>query len=213
MKIAIGGMIASGKSTLVKNLSKKLGYDRMDEYTNGDEVFETLLKWLYEGKQDVEMLLQIYFLHKHWTTQALYGGDVVVDRDIIEHWIFAQENIKDKPEILNMYNAVFHAYMNTHRKPDLYIILDMNWGTFEERITKRGRSQEVDNFDENAVYFLNLLRIYVEKIKAQCAIYNIPYTIIKVDGLSEQEVLEQAYLYVKYFEKSIENYGEWLVWV
>ena len=82
------------------------------------------------------MLLQIYFLHKHWTTQALYGGDVVVDRDIIEHWIFAQENIKDKPEILNMYNAVFHAYMNTHRKPDLYIILDMNWGTFEERIKK-----------------------------------------------------------------------------
>ena len=75
-------------------------------------------------------------------------------------------------------------------------------------LRKRGRSQEVDNFDENAVYFLNLLRIYVEKIKAQCAIYNIPYTIIKVDGLSEQEVLEQAYLYVKYFKKSIENYGE-----
>jgi len=42
---------------------------------------------------------------------------------------------------LNMYNGLFHQYMNNVKHPDLYIILDVDWASFMERIKKRGRKQ------------------------------------------------------------------------
>lgn len=196
MKIAIGGMIASGKSTLVKQLAKKLGFPAMDEFADEDVVFNTLLGWLYEGVDDVEMLLQVYFLHKHWKTQNQYQGDVVVDRHIVEHWLFAQENLQSKKEVLNMYNGLFHQYMNDTRNPDLYIILDMDWKTFEERMMKRGRQQEVENFEKNKDYFKSLMKNYVPKLTSQCIIYDIPFVVINTTGMTEQEVLDKSMEYV-----------------
>jgi deoxyadenosine/deoxycytidine kinase len=111
MKISVGGMIASGKSTLVKRLGEALNIPVMEEFEKDDEVFNTLLKWLYEQKNDVEMLLQIYFIHNHWLNQQKYNGNFIVDRDLVEHWLFAQHNLKKMPTIMNMYNGVFHAYM------------------------------------------------------------------------------------------------------
>jgi len=72
MKISVGGMIASGKSTLVKRLGEALELPVMEEFERNDEVFNTLLKWLYEQKSNVEMLLQIYFIHNHWLNQVKY---------------------------------------------------------------------------------------------------------------------------------------------
>lgn len=192
MKIAIGGMIASGKSTLVENLSKEFALQKMDEFDKNDEVFDTLLKWLYEGRENVEMLLQIYFLHKHWKSQKEIKGNVIVDRHIIEHWLFAQINLAKTPEVLNMYNGLFHQYMNSVVHPDLYIILDMDWDTFKERIMKRGRGQEVENFGQNENYFKYLMDGYVRKLKAQCEIYNIPSIVIDTSGMTEDGVFDAA---------------------
>ncbi len=192
MKIAVGGMIASGKSTLVKGLAKELGYDVLDEFRNDDEVFNTLLRWLYEGKDDVEMLLQVYFLHKHYKTQLEKTQDVVVDRHIIEHWLFAQENLKHKPEVLNFYNGLFHSYMNTVTQPDLYIILDISWDTFVRRIKKRGRAQEMDNIENNWNYFYNLLKTYKSKLEAQCKVYDIPYVVLNDDFNTEEDTVREG---------------------
>lgn len=197
MKIAVGGMIASGKSTLVKQLAKKYDVSSLDEFRQDDEVFNTLLQWLYEGKEHVEMLLQVYFLHKHWEAQREFKGDVIVDRHIIEHWLFAQTNLKSKPEVLNMYNGLFHQYMNDVIHPDLYIILDVDWESFERRIINRGRKQEIENFERNKGYFKGLMENYVQKLVAQCVIYNIPYVVINTAGLTEKEVLEKASSYIK----------------
>lgn len=190
MRVAVGGMIASGKSTLVKQLGNELNVPYMDEFAKDDPVFNTLLEWLYEGVEDVEMLLQIYFLHKHWKTQKDYDEDVIIDRHMIEHWLFAQKNIKDKT-IKNFYNGVFNAYMNDVKDIDLYIILSVNWNTFVERIHKRGRQQEIDNFDANEGYFRKLHADYIRLLKAQCAIHDIPVEVIHADG-DEGDVLNMA---------------------
>jgi deoxyadenosine/deoxycytidine kinase len=206
MKFAVGGMIASGKSTLVDTLSQKLNLQKMDEYDKNDEVFNTLLKWLYEGKQDVEMLLQIYFLHKHWKTQKQMKGDLIVDRHIIEHWLFAQINLSNKPEVLNMYNGLFHQYMNSIDHPDLYIILDMDWDTFKERIMKRGREQEIENFGQNEDYFKFLMDDYVRKLVAQCEIYDIRYIVLDTSGRTQEEIAKASEEIIKIF---IENEAEY----
>jgi len=192
MKFAVGGMIASGKSTLVNKLAEHLEINKMDEYDKNDEVFNTLLKWLYEGRENVEMLLQIYFLHKHWKTQNEMKGDMIVDRHIIEHWLFAQINLHKYPEVLNMYNGLFHQYMNDIEHPDLYIILDMDWDTFKERVMKRGRVQEIENFGQNEDYFKYLMNDYTRKLVAQCEIYDIQYIVLDTSGRTEDEVLRAS---------------------
>jgi deoxyadenosine/deoxycytidine kinase len=208
MKFAVGGMIASGKSTLVKTLAEKLNLQRMDEYDKNDEVFNTLLKWLYEGKKDVEMLLQIYFLHKHWKSQKDIKGDVIVDRHIIEHWLFAQINLAKTPEVLNMYNGLFHQYMNSIKHPDLYIILDMDWDTFKQRIMMRGREQEVENFGKNEDYFKFLMDDYVRKLVAQCEIYDIRYIVLDTSGRTQEDVARASEEIIKiYIEKEAEYEG------
>lgn len=192
MKISVGGMIASGKSTLVNRLGKALNLPVMEEFERDDEVFNTLLKWLYEQKSNVEMLLQIYFIHNHWLNQQKYDGDFIVDRDLVEHWLFAQHNLKSMPTIMNMYNGVFHAYMNQIKKPDLYIILDVDWEHFRDRVMARGRQQEIENFDKNKDYFYHLLQDYTTKVKAQCSVYEIPFLVIDTNGMTEDEVFEAS---------------------
>jgi deoxyadenosine/deoxycytidine kinase len=164
----------------------------MSEYREDDDVFATLLQWLYEGKANTEMLLQIYFLHDAWLRQKEYNNHFILDRDIIEHWLFAQENLKESPEIMNMYNGVFHSYMNQITKPDLYIILDVDWKHFKERIFNRQRSQEVNSFEKNAAYFSSLLNNYVQRMRAQCVIFDIPYVVINTNDLTEEEVFESV---------------------
>ncbi len=201
MKISVGGMIASGKSTLVNRLGKALNLPVMEEFEKDDEVFNTLLKWLYEQKSNVEMLLQIYFIHNHWLNQQKYNGDFIVDRDLVEHWLFAQHNLKSMPTIMNMYNGVFHAYMNQIKKPDLYIILDVDWEHFRDRVMNRGRQQEIENFDKNKDYFYNLLQDYTVKVKAQCSVYEIPYLVINTNGMSEDQVFEASLAAIKSTQK------------
>ena len=189
-------MIASGKSTVVNKIVEHCpDFIKIDEYEKDDIVFNTLLKWLYEGVEDTEMLLQVYFLHKHWKSQRISGfNNCVVDRHSVEHWLFAQINMKHMPQVLNMYNGLYHAYMNDIKQPDLYIILDINFETFKKHVFKRNRPQEIENFEKNEDYFKALLNKYVPMITAQCVIYDIPYVIVDankdVDSLVE-EVLKQ----------------------
>lgn len=205
MRVAVGGMIASGKSTLVKALSEELNIPSMDEFAENDPVFNTLLEWLYKGVEDVEMLLQIYFLHKHWKTQKDHDDEIIIDRHMIEHWLFAQNNIKDKT-IKNFYNGVFNAYMNDVKPIDLYIILAVDWNTFVERLHKRGRKQEIENFDANEEYFRKLNANYVKMLKAQCLIHNINHVVLHADA-DDKEVLSAAITAIDYHrrEKTLNN--------
>lgn len=192
MKIAIGGMIASGKSTLVDNLSKTLNIPAMKEFESDDVVFNTILKWLYEGVKDVEMLLQFYFLHNHWSGQKEYKDSVIVDKHIIENLIFAQEHLSHDLELLNIYEGLFSQYVKNVHKPDLYIILEIDWNTFKERINQRGRQQEIDNFDNNTEYFKRLLSTYVSKLVEQCEKQDITYYVLNTSQLSEEETLKKS---------------------
>lgn len=188
MKIAVGGMIGVGKSTLTKKLGTYFGLPVMEEFEADDDTFNTLLRWLYEGRPHVEMLLQTYFLHTHWYRQKELDNNSIIDRDIIEHWLFAQKNLTKMPKVWNMYNGLFHQYMSDWVKPDLYVILDISWDEFVKRIFARGRDSEIDNYYANEEYFKMLISDYVDLMKAQCVIYNIPYVVIDTNGLSEDEV-------------------------
>ena len=195
-RIAVGGMIASGKSTLAQKISFEYHLPLIEEFAKDDNVFHTLLDWLYQGKPNVEMLLQIYFIHNQWLKHKELGDHYIVDRDVIEHWIFAQVNLRKHPEILNMYNGLYHAYMNSIKLPDLYIILGVDFVNFKQRVMERGRPEEIANFEKNEQYFKDLLKNYTEMLRAQCVIYNIPYYIINTNGKTTEQVFEEVKKYV-----------------
>jgi deoxyadenosine/deoxycytidine kinase len=190
MKIAVGGMIAAGKSNLSNRLGQALDMPVMTEYEEKDKIFDNLLKWRYENKPNADMLLQTYILQNSWYRQHSYDKDFVIDRDMIEHWLFAQENFKEQSDTMNIYNNLFYTYMNRITKPDLYIILDVDWKHFKERVFNRQRSQEVKNFEKNSAYFSSLLNNYVQRMRAQCVIFDIPYVVINTNDLTEDEVFE-----------------------
>jgi deoxyadenosine/deoxycytidine kinase len=190
MKIAVGGMIAAGKSNLSNRLGQALDMPVMTEYEEKDKIFDNLLKWRYENKPNADMLLQTYILQNSWYRQQSYDKDFVIDRDMIEHWLFAQENFKEQSDTMNIYNNLFYTYMNRITKPDLYIILDVDWKHFKERVFNRQRSQEVKNFEKNSAYFSSLLNNYVQRMRAQCVIFDIPYVVINTNDLTEDEVFE-----------------------
>lgn len=190
MKIAVGGMIAAGKTNLSQRLGEALEMPVMTEYEEKDKIFDSLLKWRYENKPNADMLLQTYVLQNSLSRQQNYDKDFIVDRDMIEHWLFAQESFKDQPDKMNMYNSFFYTCTNKITKPDLYIILDVDWKHFKERVFNRQRSQEVKNFEKNAAYFSSLLNNYVQRMRAQCVVFDIPYVVINTNDLTEEEVFD-----------------------
>ena len=138
------------------------------------------------------MLLQFYFLHNHWSSQKEYKDSVIVDKHIIENLIFAQEHLSHNLELLNIYEGLFSQYVKNVHKPDLYIILEIDWNTFKERINQRGRQQEIDNFDNNTEYFKRLLSTYVSKLVEQCEKQDITYYVLNTSQLSEEETLKKS---------------------
>ena len=72
--------------------------------------------------------------------------------------------------------------------PKLYIILDLKWEVFKERIFKRGRKSEIDNFSKNENYFKSLLSVYVHYLKKTCQIYGINYIIINSEMPTEKQI-------------------------
>lgn len=190
-KIAIGGMIASGKSTLSKNLSKIFNIPVMQEFEEGDVVFNTMLDWLYKRVPNTEMLLQIYFIHNQLMQDRKASGSYIVDRDIWERKIFADINLANDKETLAIYETVFDLYAQQIKKPDLYLILHIDYKTFEERLFSRGRQQEIENFEANKEYFKELRVKYVHDLFTLCTEFDIPCIVL--DGnLDENELTAQA---------------------
>jgi len=171
-KISVGGMIGSGKSVCSKYLSEKLGFKLVDEFDANDKVFNFMLSQLYEGNANVAFMLQSGFLNNTFIRYNEHKCNLVTDRDLAEHFIFANMNIKNDDQ-LAAYNGMFWNFYQRHWKPDLYIILDCSWNVIEHRILKRGRPAEVDNFTKNIAYFKELNKNYVKKLQGFCNLVGI----------------------------------------
>ena len=179
-------MIGSGKSVCSKHLSEILGFKLIDEFDPNDEVFSFMLNQLYGGNTQVAFMLQSGFLNNTFIRYNYQQCNVVTDRDLAEHFIFANMNIKNEDQLAS-YNGMFWNFYQRHWKPDLYIILDCSWSIIEYRILKRGRPAEVDNFTKNICYFKELNSNYIKKLKGFCDLMGIKSWVINAeeDGFYE----------------------------
>lgn len=191
-------MISSGKSTLIQKLNN-VGYTTVDEFRENDIIFKDLLQQSYEGKK-VNFTLQTYFTIKHHVTTECVTGDYIVDRDILEHLLFSKYKLNK--EEYKVYCEFFNTLVKNHKFPDMYILLYIDWDTFKDRLFKRGRKSEIDNFEENETFFKNLLSNYMIVMVELCNQYKIKFQIIDVCNQTPDEVFEEV---LKILLKEYEN--------
>ncbi|MCT4469759.1 deoxynucleoside kinase [Mycoplasma sp. HS2188] len=213
MVIGISGMIGSGKSTLAKGLTKYYSDSiLLEEFSEDDEVFNTFLRWFYEQKENIDIGFQAYIIESlssnfnktieefnkkklNWNKNHIF-----LDRFNLEHYIFAVLNLKHKPKkYLVAFDAMFNNLIDTNENPDLAIFIDIDFDTFKQRIMKRGRKSEIDNYAQNEEYFKELHALYKDLYVHLMNSFNIDYIVIDANNKNEFEILGEAI-------KSIENY-------
>ncbi|QKT05272.1 deoxynucleoside kinase [Mycoplasma sp. OR1901] len=205
MVISVSGMIGSGKSTLSKLLNKKYQNSLLlEEFSENDEVFNKYLEWIYSKKPNIDLSFQAYitesleysfnkankeFLENNSHKQT----HIFLDRFNIEHIIFAIVTLsKKEPKYLKAFLDMFEHLINLDNNPDLAIFLDLSFENVKERILKRGRNVEIENFNENYQYFYELHLLYKSEFIKLTTKYNIPYVIIDTNNLNEEEVFYKA---------------------
>ncbi|VEU70359.1 deoxynucleoside kinase [Mycoplasmopsis glycophila] len=207
MLIGISGMIGSGKSVLSEKLIKhyKKNALLLNEFEEEDEVFNTMLKWLYDRKPNFDITFQTYAIEHHLGMVEQIKNDfknkamnpakdiIFLDRFIAEHYVFATVNLSHSSQkIKDAYEALFAKMVTKEDIPEFAIFLDVSPTEFKKRLFARGRKVEIDSFDQNKDYFDHLLRIYKDTFEKVANRYQIKFEIIDTNDLTEQQVFEKA---------------------
>ena len=145
MHVAVAGNIGSGKTTLVKLLSKHYGWET--DYDNADD--NPYLIDFYEDMQRWSFNLQIYFLNTRFNKQLeIHQSErtVIQDRTIYEDaYIFAPNlhamGLMSTRDFEN-YFTLFTMLNSLIKAPDLLIYLRASVPRLVEQIQKRGREYE-----------------------------------------------------------------------
>ncbi|AJQ45570.1 hypothetical protein JM47_03375 [Ureaplasma diversum] len=185
--IVIGGMIAFGKSTLAQALHETYKPSNVVyEMNDDDQLMNLLLAKMYERENNVLFgsLFQLYFVlnrFSNYKNNCNQKDLTIFDRSIFEDWLFAHANI-DKPSVFSYYDGLWQGICKElvyeHGVPKLYIILDGDWELFKERIYKRNRAVEIENFDKNETYFKRLLELYTSYMTNVCKDFGINYLVL-----------------------------------
>ncbi len=195
--IAVGGMIAFGKSTLVQALSRRFpGARVVYELDEEDQLPNLLLSKMYDRSNDMlyGSLFQLYFVlnrFDNYKNNCNAEKLTIFDRSIFEDWLFAHENIS-RPEIFDYYASMWKTICKEliydYGIPKLYVILTGDWDLFTRRIYERNRACEVENFAKNETYFKRLHNLYPTYMVDVCRQYGIPYILVDANLELEEKV-------------------------
>lgn len=191
---AIGGMIGAGKSTLARAIGETIDADIVFELNENDELQNLLLKKLYEGDKTSAIAFQIYFFcsrFDNYKKGITDNNTTVFDRTIFEDRLFAHQIMAEDPITFGFYDSMWHdktkELIYSIGVPKLYVILDLKWEDFKDRILRRGRQSEVNNFSKNKLYFQSIHKVYKDYLVKTCEIYGIDHLIIDASIPTEEQ--------------------------
>ncbi len=143
--IAVAGNIGVGKSTLVKTLSEKLGwepfYEPVSENPYLADFYDDMPSWGFHSQ--VYFLMRRLRIHRELMRKE---GSVIQDRSVYEdaeifaHNLYLQGAINERD--YGTYRELYQVLVEFLPPPDLVIYLRASVPTLFERISKRGRDYE-----------------------------------------------------------------------
>ncbi|MFA7699759.1 deoxynucleoside kinase [Mycoplasmopsis synoviae] len=214
MIVAVSGMISSGKSTLVKKLNSHYENNSLylDEYKKDDEIFSTMLRWFLEKRENINLSFDLYVLNHHieslkeiyeeFNEKFTKDDYLFLDRFPAEHAIFNKMDLVTNLNHKLAYDKALDNLLVNQIKPDLVLYLDIDFKTFQNRLTQRSRPEEVDNFENNIDYWKNLHMFYKQYFLELCKKYQIKYQIIDTNNLDEGQVLTKAVSLIETFKNT-----------
>jgi deoxyadenosine/deoxycytidine kinase len=160
--IAVAGNIGVGKSTLVKNLSDRLGWEPYYEPV-ADNPY---LKDFYKDMNSWAFHSQVFFLtHRLRSHRELlnHPTSVVQDRSVYEDAEIFAKNLYVQGQIserdYQTYRGLFGLLVDMLDPPDLVVYLRSSVETLTQRIARRGRDFEASITSE----YLSQLNILYEE--------------------------------------------------
>jgi deoxyadenosine/deoxycytidine kinase len=143
--ITIAGNIGAGKSTLVRRLSHRLGWQPFFE----PEASNPYLADFYKDMQAWSFQSQIFFLgHRLQVYRAIadYPDSVILDRSLYEDAEIFAYNLYQNGYMTrrdyDTYDALYHSLLSFLPAPDLVIYLRASVDTLVNRIQQRDRDYE-----------------------------------------------------------------------
>ena len=187
--IIVGGPISAGKSTLVNSL----GFPKVPELDPNDSLQKIMLKYTYEKQRVAPEVIELFFLEKRWNIYRHYSKKnkiYVLDRSIFESLWFAKENLNKRSydHFKKLWEKELAELLKRYGKPQLYILLLLNWSNFKDRIFKRGRTVEINNFEKNKSFFKKHIKEYEEFMVKIFERFQINYYKIDANKNSVEEV-------------------------
>lgn len=163
--ISVAGNIGSGKSSLTRLISEKLGWTPYYESVQNNPY----LKDFYADMRRWSFQLQVYFLsHRFRTHRDIINSkkSVIQDRSIYEDVEIFARNLhlmgRMEGRDYRNYRALFYEMTDYLKAPDLVVYLKASVNTLMKQISTRGRSFE-KGIERN--YLEKLNRSYGQWIK------------------------------------------------
>lgn len=189
--IVIGGPISAGKSSL----TKKLPWPKVMELDHKDEILMLLWSATYKKDRVAPEVIEYYFLQlrkKRYETFASQDQLSIFDRSIFESIIFARKNLAPQSfkHFYKLWLSETKELIKKYGKPKLYILLEINWKTFQQRFFARGHKVETKYFDENKKFFKSHVEEYMQLMKNILKKFKIDFKIINTNNLVLEQVVD-----------------------
>lgn len=180
MRIAVGGMIGVGKTSLCKKLQPYMDtiHTVFADFRKDDIIWNTLLDNKYAGDDSQNLALQIYILTKV-INEIENNFHCITDRSILEHYIFAEFSLS-KDDFL-VYDLFFKQQLNKNKYilPEHHIILDKDVDDLIEQVKERNRNIDITLLNRAIESFTELDFIYTTKLRTLCQLYSVTFTYIE----------------------------------
>ena len=181
MRIAIEGMDGSGKTTIAKILSEKLGYKYIDkpfkiiyEGLNLNEKQIKDLEWRLYELEDEALLTMFYGIGLLYGTRCS-DENIIYDRHFVSNYYWhGNEETKKLHEII----------VDLCGKPDLTILLKANVDERMKRINDRDKLDR--DLTNSAMYDYGY-----DKMENYLRDNNFNYLIIDTEQFNQEEVIEK----------------------
>lgn len=174
--IAVAGNIGVGKSTLVRLLSKSMGwmpfFEPVAENPYLSDFYEDMETWGFHSQ--IYFLLRRLRVHRELMEMK---GSVIQDRSVYEDAEIFAYNLHLKKAInqrdYNTYRELYQVLVEFLPPPDLVIYLRASVSTLVNRISKRGRDYERTISPD---YLADLNQLYEEWVEhfEFCPILTVP---------------------------------------
>ncbi|MBU0572334.1 deoxynucleoside kinase [Patescibacteria group bacterium] len=172
--IQLMGLPASGKTTLGKYISDRLGMDFVGEISVEDvSTFEDYYKPSSKDPSVIAFVTQLTFLfdrrckvlgfgEKEGVKDMLERGSVISE-SIYQDRIYAQARLENSPKKMDEYNLFFEGMVDEEdHNPDLLVYIRLTYPTFIKRLINRAKTnpERAVELEEKPEYWMRLRHLF-----------------------------------------------------